>query len=145
MDHASIFVLIAGTFTAVHGLLFRGWQRWGVITAFWVATATAIPLKIVFFDNMPEWLSLALYLGPPWFGVLSWALLWRRHGLRFAAPIAWGGVAYSVGAVLDFSRWPDPWPGVVHAHELFHFAVIMGAWLHWRFCAAVLRDMRVVA
>jgi channel protein (hemolysin III family) len=137
LDHASIFVLIAGTFTAVHGILFRGWLRWGVITFVWVVTATAIPLKTVFFTEMPEWLGLALYLSFPWIGFISGLLLWRRRGVHYVASLVLGGVAYTAGAVLEFQRWPNPWPGVVHAHELFHFAVIAGAVLHWRFCTMI--------
>jgi channel protein (hemolysin III family) len=137
LDHASIFVLIAGTFTAVHGILFRGPLRWGVIAFVWVVTATAIPLKTVFFDEMPEWLGLSLYVSYPWIGLISGYLLWRRRGVHFVAPLVLGGVAYTAGAVLEFQRWPNPWPGVVHAHELFHFAVLAGAVLHWRFCARI--------
>jgi len=137
LDHASIFVLIAGTFTAVHGILFRGWLRWGVIAFVWVVAATAIPLKTVFFNEMPEWLGLTLYLSFPWIGFVSGFLLWRRRGVHYVASLVLGGVAYTVGAVLEFQRWPNPWPGVVQAHELFHFAVIAGAVLHWRFCAMI--------
>jgi len=136
LDHACIFTLIAGTFTAVHGMLFRGWLRWGVIAFVWIVVATAIPLKTVFFADMPEWLSLTFYLAFPWLGLGSGYLLWRRRGLHFIAPLALGGLAYTLGAVIEFARWPNPWPGVIHAHELFHFFVIAGAWFHWRFCAA---------
>lgn len=137
LDHASIFVLIAGTFTAVHGIMFRGLLRFGVVALVWIIAATAIPLKTVYFDEMPEWLGLTLYLAFPWLGVVTGYLVWTRHGLRFVAPLLWGGVAYTIGAVLEFARWPNPWPGVVDAHELFHFFVIAGAWLHWRFCATI--------
>lgn len=137
LDHASIFVLIAGTFTAVHGILFRGWLRWGVITFVWVVTATAIPLKTVFFDEMPEPLGMTLYLAFPWIGFLSGYLIWRRRGVRYVASLVLGGLAYTAGAVLELRHWPNPWPGVVHAHELFHFAVIAGAVLHWHFCAVI--------
>ena len=137
LDHASIFVLIAGTFTAVHGILFRGWLRWGIIAFVWIVTATAIPLKTVFFEEMPEWLGLTLYLAFPWVGLLSGLLLWRRRGIRYIAAFVLGGIAYTAGAVLEFLRWPNPWPSVLHAHELFHFFAIAGAALHWRFCAAI--------
>jgi channel protein (hemolysin III family) len=137
LDHASIFVLIAGTFTAVHGILFRGWLRWGIISFVWIVTAVAIPLKTVFFEEMPEWLGLTLYLAFPWIGLLSGFLLWHRHGARYVAMFVLGGIAYTVGAVLEFLRWPNPWPGVIHAHELFHFFAIAGAAFHWRFCADV--------
>ena len=44
-----------------------------------------------------------------------------------------GGVAYSVGGILEFLRWPNPFPGVIHAHEIFHIFVILGALCHWVF------------
>jgi channel protein (hemolysin III family) len=140
LDHASIFVLIAGTFTAVHGILFRGWLCWGIIAFAWIVTATAIPLKTVFFAEMPEWIGLALYLSFPWVGLLSGFLLWRRHGARYIATFLMGGIAFTVGAVLEFRRWPNPWPGVIHAHEVFHFFVIAGAACHWRFCFVIARE-----
>ncbi|HEX5053433.1 MAG TPA: hemolysin III family protein [Planctomycetota bacterium] len=137
LDHASIFVLIAGTFTAVHGILFRGWLRWGVIAFVWVVTATAIPLETVFFEQMPESLGLTLYLAFPWIGFVTGLVLWRRRGVRYIATLVLGGIAYTAGAVLEYRRWPNPWPGVVQAHELFHMFVIAGAALHWRFCAKI--------
>lgn len=142
LDHASIFVLIAGTFTAVHGILFRGWLRWGIIAFVWIVTATAIPLKTIYFEEMPEWLGLTLYLAFPWIGLLSGLLLWRRRGVHYIKWFVIGGISYTVGAVLEFQRWPNPWPGVIHAHELFHFFVILGAAGHWRFCAVVAAEAR---
>ncbi len=141
LDHAGIFVLIAGTFTAVHGMLFRGWLRYGVIAFAWAVTATAVPLKTVYFSEMPEWLGLTLYLAFPWLGLGTGVLLWKRHGLRYIAPFCWGGIAYTTGAVFDFLRWPRLWSGVLHAHELFHIFVIAGVWFHWRFCSAVALDL----
>lgn len=141
LDHASIFVLIAGTFTAIHGVLFRGWLRWGVIAFVWAVCATAIPLKTVYFDEIPEWLGLTLYLAFPWIGLLTGFVIWARRGLRYIASFWLGGIAYTGGAVLEFMRWPNPWLGVVHAHELFHFFVIAGAAFHWQFCAAIAREV----
>lgn len=141
LDHAGIFVLIAGTFTAVHGMLFHGWLRYGVIAFAWAVTATAVPLKTIYFTEMPEGLGLTLYLVFPWLGLGSGVLLWRRHGLRYIAPFFWGGIAYTMGAVFDFLGWPRLWSGVLHAHELFHIFVIAGVWFHWRFCSAVALDV----
>jgi hypothetical protein len=45
----------------------------------------------------------------------------------------WGGVAYSAGGVIDFVKWPTLVPGTIHAHELFHVAVLAGVALHFRF------------
>ena len=43
------------------------------------------------------------------------------------------GIAYSVGAIAEFYRWPVLVTGVIHPHEVFHMAALLGAYLHWRF------------
>jgi channel protein (hemolysin III family) len=133
LDHAAIFVLIAGTFTAAHGILFRGWWRWGVIGLLWAGVAVAIPLKMVFFDSTPPLLSLGLYLGFGWLGLISGTRLWRRLGYSFISPLLWGGVAYTVGALVAFLQAPVLVPGVIGPHEVFHIAVLLGLSCHWLF------------
>lgn len=140
LDHAAIFVLIAGTFTPIHGLLFRGAQRWLTLTLIWTIALGGVALKAAYADVVAEWVSLPLYLGLGWAGTVSGILLWRQRGFGFIRPLLYGGVAYSVGAVLEFFRWPVAVPGIVHAHEVFHVAVLIGALLHfifiWRFAQA---------
>lgn len=133
LDHAAIFVLIAGTYTPAHGLLFRGPLRWGPLLLMWAAAAAAVTLKTVYFRSMAAGLGVSLYLALGWLGGASGLLLWRRHGFAFVRPLLLGGLAYSAGAVIEFLRWPVLIPGVVHPHELFHLAVLAGALLHWRF------------
>lgn len=133
LDHGAIFVLIAGTFTPAHGLLFRGWGRWGMLALIWAAASAGLTLKIIFFADVAEWLSLLFYLGLGWLGLLSGVALWRRYGFQFIRPLLWGGVAYTVGAAVDFLRWPALVPGIFGPHEAFHVAVLAGVGLHWRF------------
>lgn len=135
LDHASIFVLIAGSFTAPHSILFRGRRRWGVLFLVWALAATIIPLKMVYFDRLSEPLGLALYLGMGWIGLYTGLLVWRMYGPVLLIPLMLGGLSYTAGALLEFARWPNPIPGVVHAHELFHLAVIGGVACHWWFCS----------
>jgi channel protein (hemolysin III family) len=124
LDHGAIFVLIAGTFTPVHGILFHGRGRWGTLLVLWIATVVAVTLKTLFFTDLAEWVGLALYLGLGWTGVVSGGVLWARYGWRFIEPLFWGGVAYTAGAVLEFLRWPVLIPKVIGPHELFHVAVL---------------------
>jgi channel protein (hemolysin III family) len=131
LDHCAIFVLIAGTFTPAHGLLLRGRWRWGPLVFIWTAAVAGISLKAIFFDDVAEWLGLLIYLTMGWFGAFSGTLLARRYGFAFVRPLLWGGVAYSVGAVLDTLDWFVIVPGVIHAHEIFHVAVLAGAAFHW--------------
>lgn len=133
LDHAAIFFLIAGTFTPGHTILFRGWMRWGILGLVWTAAITSITFKTVFFRDFPEWLGLVLYLSLGWIGAVSGYVIWRRYGWRRVSPMILGGIAYTLGAVLEFLRWPTLWPGVIEPHELFHVFVLAGIGFHWRF------------
>lgn len=137
LDHACIFVLIACSFTPIHYILFRGWGRWGILLLIWAFAATAITLKSVYFYTMPHGVGLALYLGMGWIGLGSGLALWRRFNFAFVEPILWGGVAYSVGAVMEFLHWPVLIPGVLQWHEVFHIAVLIGLAFHWSFIYAI--------
>ena len=133
LDHAAIFVLIACSFTPAHVILFRGWGRWGVIALIWLIAVTGITLKTIYFTQMPRGLGVALYLGMGWLGVYTGVSLWRRYGFNFMQPILWGGIAYTLGAVLEVVRWPVLIDGVVQWHEVFHVAILIGLALHWAF------------
>lgn len=133
LDHAGIFLLIAGSFTPVHWLLFHGWARWGVLLLIWALAITGMTLKAIFFDDIPEWLGLSLFMGLGWIGLASGIALWRRHGGRLVRPLVYSGVAYTVGGLLEFLRTPVVIPGVLGPHELLHLGVIAGIAFHFAF------------
>jgi channel protein (hemolysin III family) len=133
LDHGAIFVLIAGTFTPAHGILFRGWGRWSVLVMIWGLAVAGIALTTVFFAGLGEWLRLVFYLALGWLGLFSGTALWHMYGLAFIKPLLWGGLVYTLGALADFLRWPVLIPGVFGSHEVFHVAVLVGAGLHWKF------------
>jgi channel protein (hemolysin III family) len=137
LDHSAIFVLIASTFTPAHTILFHGLFRWLPVVLIWTAAVSGITLKAVFFEDVPEALGLGLYLGMGWLGLFSGALIVWRYSWRMTLPLLWGALAYTVGAVLEFLRWPVLIPGVVGGHELFHLAVLAGIGFHWHFVWAV--------
>ena len=133
LDHAAIFILIAGSFTPVHVILLHDrWHRY-LLPLIWLAAIAGLTLQSVYFDAMPDWLGLLMYLGLGWLGVISTVTLARRFGLRFILPLVWGGLAYTVGAAADHFHWPVPLPGVVGPHEVFHLAVLAGIAFHWAF------------
>jgi channel protein (hemolysin III family) len=133
IDHSAIFVLIAGTYTPVHGILFHGLARWGPIALIWAAALVGLALKWWYFNDWPRPLGLGLYLLLGWLGTISGIAIARRYGFKFVLPLLWGGIAYSLGAILEFVDWPVIIPGVVHPHEMFHLAVVIGALFHWQF------------
>lgn len=133
LDHAAVFVLIAGSFTPVHVHLFRGLWRWGMLAGIWTLALAGVGMKMLYFSAIPEWLGLLCYLGLGWLGLLSWTMLLRRHGFRAVRMALWGALAYTAGALMDFMRWPELAPQVIGAHELFHLAVLAGISCHWTF------------
>jgi channel protein (hemolysin III family) len=143
LDHSAIFILIAGTFTPVHGLLFRGGMRWAPLLLIWTIAVGGIVLKFAFIERVADWVSLTLYLTMGWFGTAAGIVLWRRHGFGFIRPLLFGGIAYSTGALMEFCGWPVVVPRLIHAHEVFHVAVLVGAALHfvfiWRIAAKTTR------
>ena len=144
LDHAGIWLLIAGSFTPVHMLLFeRLFWRWGVLSLVWVIAVAGLTLKTVFFEQMSEELGLALYLGLGWFGVVSGVRGLRLYGARELVPVAVGGFAYSAGALVDYLGWPVAVRGVIGPHELFHIGVIAGLFAHMAFIARHL-DRRLI-
>ena len=97
------------------------------------AAATGITLRIVFWESFPRGLGTGLFLLMGWTGAVSCLLLWQRYGYSFIRPALWGGLAYTVGAIILGLNWPTVIPGVVGAHELWHVAVLVGLGLHWKF------------
>jgi channel protein (hemolysin III family) len=133
IDRAAIFLLIAASFTPGHVILFRGPWRWAPLLVVWLAAAAGLTVKPVFFGGTPDWVGSVLYLAMGWLGAVGCAALWRTHGWGFVWPMALGGVAYTVGAVIDVAYYPVALAGVVGPHELFHLFVLLGVGLHWRF------------
>lgn len=137
LDHAAIFLLIAGTFTPIHVIMFRGPARWAVLAGIWGLALLGVVLKSIFFVSVPPAVGLWLYIGMGWLGAFSFVALARQRGVRFVLPMVLGGVAYTAGAVVE---WLDPAPliqGVIRAHEIFHVAVIAGLGLHWAFISRI--------
>ena len=139
LDHAGIFLLIAGTFTAVHSILFRGIWRWGMLLMIWAIAITSITLKTIYFHDLSEWFGLSLYLGMGWLGAITGILLYRRFGFVFIRPLIYGALAYTSGAVVEFIRMPVLIPGVIGPHELFHITVLLGLGYHFAFVLSFCR------
>ena len=137
LDHAAIFVLIAGSFTPVHAILLRERWQWHLLAWIWGAAIVALTLKTVYFDIVPLWLGLLMYLGLGWLGLISTVALARLFGVRFVLPLVWGALAYTLGAVAEFVGWPVLVAGVVGPHEIFHLAVVAGISFHWAFIRGV--------
>jgi hemolysin III len=123
LDHATIYALIAGTYTPFGLLVLSGAWRIVVLSVVWSGAAAAIVLKLVWIDS-PRWLAAALGIALGWVGVVAVHELVDGVGIAAVALMLAGGVLYSAGAVVYAVRRPDPVPAVFGFHELFHALVI---------------------
>lgn len=126
LDHAAIFLLIAGTYTPFALLALSGAWRWTVLPIVWGGALAAIVLKLAWIDG-PKWLSAAIGIALGWAGIAALPQLWMHAGPAGVALLLVGGSLYTVGAGVYAARRPDPVPAVFGYHELFHSLVIAAA------------------
>jgi len=138
VDYFAIWLLIAGTFTAVHGIMWRGVWRSGVLTFIWSYVALGVLLQALWFRIFSGVPGLLLYLGLGWIGIFSILKLGRQIGSVAVRPMWYAGIAYSAGAILEATGHPVLVHRWVGPHEIFHVAVIAGVALHWLFIRRLL-------
>jgi hemolysin III len=125
VDHANIFVLIAGTYTPLCFNLLTGWVRITLLVTIWALALAGVGLA-VFTARIPRWVSTGLYIGMGWVAVLALPALAAAVPWTALATLVGGGLLYTVGAVIYGLKWPNPFPRVFGFHELFHAFVIAG-------------------
>jgi hemolysin III len=130
VDHMSIFVLIAGTYTPFCLLALDGGWRVGLLGLVWGLALCGILLKLFWMDA-PRWLSVALYLGIGWVAVIAAPALFRAVPAGGMAWVLAGALVYSAGALIYGLRRPNPMPGVFGFHELWHLFVVAGSVCHF--------------
>jgi hemolysin III len=126
LDHAMIFVFIAGTYTAFALVAFDGTARLVGLATVWIGAAFGILLNLVWIDA-PRWLIAFAYLGVGWVGLILVPQLFPSLGVAAAVLVIVGGALYSVGALTYATTWPNPFPGTLGFHEIFHLLVVAAA------------------
>jgi hemolysin III len=140
VDHSAIFLLIAGTYTPLCLLLGEP-QGTVMLAIVWGGALLGI-VRCVLWLEAPKWLGAGIYV------LLGWIILPVLGDVRSAVGatgillLAAGGVAYSVGAVVYATRWPDPAPRIFGYHEVFHALVIAAAACHFAVVFQVVRALR---
>jgi channel protein (hemolysin III family) len=132
-DISAIFLLIAGSMTPVYAILFDGISRWLPLVFIWVFALAGILLRMVFYDVLDGPIGISIFLMFGWTGVFIFVVLWRRLGWNFVQPAFYGGVAYTLGALVLLFQGPTFLPGVLGPHEFWHLAVLGGLACHWKF------------
>ncbi|HSI04722.1 MAG: hemolysin III family protein [Myxococcota bacterium] len=135
LDHASIFLLIAGTYTPFCLLVLQPQQGHVLLGFVWAGAALGI-VMVLLWPNRPRVLSAAVYVG---LGVSALAyirpIFAALDGASFSL-FALGGVFYISGAVIYALRRPNPNPAVFGYHEVFHVFVVIACTMHF---AAIVR------
>jgi hemolysin III len=116
VDHAMIFLLIAGTATPAFLIATHGVFRIAGLAALWTLTLAAGAIHMVWM-NAPELLVGSTFV----------ALGWLHSGAAAGALLLAGGLLYTAGALSYRLRWPNPNPAVFGYHEVFHVYVCAAA------------------
>ena len=126
LDHAMIFVFIAGSYTPFALLAFHGPLATTVLIVAWAAAAAGLLLNVVWIDA-PSWLAAIVYLAVGWVGVMTLPQLFTEAGVAAAVLVIVGGGLYTLGALIYAAKWPNPFPRTLGFHEIFHLLVVAAA------------------
>ena len=129
LDHAMIFVLIAGTYTPMTLIILQG--AWGIsiLSVIWGIAAVGIVLKIFFF-NIPRWISTLMYILMGWISVIAIVPLSAALPVGGLVLLFAGGIVYTLGGVIYAIKRPALNFKHFGFHEIFHIFVMAGSALH---------------
>ncbi|HET8956896.1 MAG TPA: hemolysin III family protein [Microcella sp.] len=129
LDHANIFLLIAGTYTPMALLALPLDKGLILLSLVWAGAALGIGFR-VFWIHAPRWVYVPLYLLLGWAAVLYLPDLIAANVAMMVLVVA-GGLAYTAGAVIYGMKKPNPIPGVFGFHEIFHALTVVAFLCHW--------------
>ncbi len=124
IDHASIYVLIAGTYTPFTLVTLKGTIGWVIFGISWGLALTGIILKL-FFTGKYNLMSTIMYV------LMGWVIVFAIKPLINNLPLAgllWlvaGGISYTIGAILYGIK------KIKFNHAIFHMFVLMGSFCHF--------------
>jgi len=130
IDHSTIFVFIAASYTPVALLVLDGTLRWVVLGGVWAGAVAGVALSVAWV-TAPRVLSAASYVALGWFALVASPDLVAELPAAPLVLLLAGGVLYSAGAAVYAARRPDPWPRTFGFHEIFHAFVIAAAVTHF--------------
>lgn len=130
LDHFAIYVMIAGSYTAICWFYLSPSHFAIIITIQWLMVVAGAYFKIVKM-NTPRIISTSIYLAMGWMIVFSIrSIVSAMSPEQFSLLLA-GGIAYSVGAIIYALKRPVIIPGFFGFHEIFHLFIVAGAALHF--------------
>ncbi len=129
LDHASIYLLIAGSYTPFTLLALRGAWGWSLFAAVWLLAIVGVAME-AFWVYRPKWISAVVYLAMGWMVVLAGRRLAAALPPGAMPMLVAGGLLYSLGTIFYVLK------RVRYAHAVWHGFVLGGSTCH--FLAVVL-------
>ena len=130
MDHANIYLIIAGTYTPFAVLALPQAEGRILLLIIWTGALAGVVFR-VFWVGAPRWLTTTLYVVVGWVAIFFLPGLVEGAGVAAVALIFIGGILYTLGAVVYATKRPNPSPGTFGFHELFHALTIAAFAAHY--------------
>jgi hemolysin III len=130
LDHANIFLIIAGTYTPLAIALLSPDQARTLLLVVWGGALAGVVFQ-VFWVTAPRWLSTLAYIALGWVAVFYLPAFWRTAGPGVVMLLLLGGIAYSIGGVVYARKHFDRWSKWFGFHEFFHALTIAGFTAHY--------------
>lgn len=129
VDHANIFLLIAGTYTPLSLLALPPGPGHLLLTVVWAGALLGIAFR-VFWVGAPRWLYVPIYIGLGWAAVSQFPALFAASTPMMVLFLI-GGLLYTGGAISYGLKRPNPVPGHFGFHEVFHSCTVLAFLCHW--------------
>ncbi|MFI5053515.1 MAG: hemolysin III family protein [Acidimicrobiia bacterium] len=138
MDHAMIFVLIAGSYTPLTLLALQ--PAWGIslLVTVWTIAVVGVTLALVRFGALRR-AGGYLYIGLGWIVVLALPAIMQSLGTFELVLLFAGGMLYTLGAIGLRLQWPNPRPTIFGYHEAWHAMTVAAAGCHFALVAHLVR------
>ena len=130
LDHANIYLIIAGTYTPFAVLALPPNEGRILLLIVWTGALSGVILR-VFWVGAPRWLTTVLYVVVGWVAVLFIPGLINGAGVTVVVLIVIGGILYTLGAVVYATKWPNPSRTTFGFHEVFHALTIAAFSVHY--------------
>ena len=130
LDHSSIYLLIAGSYTPVCLLVLPPSYGIPLLITVWAAAIAGVVMKLVRFEGSHK-IGFALYLTMGWAALIAMPGLVHEVSGSTLALLGVGGLIYTIGAIVLATRFPNPFPRVFGYHEVWHLMVVVAAALHY--------------
>jgi hemolysin III len=130
LDHSSIFLLIAGSYTPFTLLLLEGRERTTLLTLAWGGAVLGILFRL-FWTGAPRWLYTPIYIALGWAAVFYLPSFYAAATTPVMLCLVIGGGLYTLGGLVYGFRWPNPSPTWFGFHEIFHSLTIAAFFVHY--------------